>query len=85
MNTKKLKSARTLCFTIAKFWRRCFFKFFLRNLYLEGVLKKCYRDPGRGAGHWRRFTLCVCFCVFSSLMLNENLYRSETSVGKNLV
>ena len=31
-----------------------------------------------------RFTLCVCFCVFPSLNLNENPIRSETSVREKL-
>ena len=32
-----------------------------------------------------RFTLCVCFCVFPSLNLNENPIRSETSVREQSV
>ena len=33
-----------------------------------------------GADHRDRFTLCVCFCVFPSLMQTENPIRSEISV-----
>ena len=45
-------------------------------------LRRFEKGLSRSAAGWpgNRFTLCVCFCVFPSLNLNENPHRSATSV-----
>ena len=49
-----------------RFWILLFQTPAARTLFLKQLL--------RSAAGWpqNRFTLCVCFCVFPSLMLNEN-------------
>ena len=63
------------CKFLAMFISRCNFS---KPLLLRRSLQQLARSAAGCPQN--RFTLCVCFCVFPSLMQNENPIRSETSV-----
>ena len=79
MSTKKLKSAKTLCFTVA--YLLPYQKNTLKMAFAIEAKRKSNSNRGRRAlGLSCPVTLCVCFCVPPSLKQNENPNRSETSV-----
>ena len=72
------------------FYRCKFLPYQKQDTFLDFYEKKKrvkMKGLARSAAGWRRnrFTLCVCFCVFPSLNLNENPIRSETSVREQCV